>query len=72
MREAGTRRGNLGFVCAEGRSELMREIARLCILYEDLRLEIEELRVARVEPTNPKRATTFASRIFYAALSSPS
>ena len=40
-----TRFGNLGRVFKEGESELLNGIARLSILYEDLRLEIEELRL---------------------------
>jgi len=41
-----TRFGNLARVFKDGDSELLNGIARLSVLYEDLRLEIEELRVS--------------------------
>jgi hypothetical protein len=45
MPQSITRFGNLGQVFREGESELLNEVARVTILYEDLRLELGELRV---------------------------
>jgi hypothetical protein len=44
MAKSITRHGNLGFVFGEGNSVLLNAIARLCILYEDIRLELNQLR----------------------------
>jgi hypothetical protein len=51
--ESMTRFGNLGRAFDEGRSELPDGIARICILYEDLRIEIEELRIIPKECNEP-------------------
>ena len=64
MGEAVTRFGNLGVVFGEGRSELLREIARLCMLYEDLRLEIEELRVIHDRQGEPNEGDEFRVAYF--------
>jgi len=44
MAKSITRHGNLGAVFKEGNSVLLNGIARLCILYEDIRLELTQLR----------------------------
>lgn len=59
-----TRIGNLGSVFAEGRSELLREIARICILYEDLRLEIEEIRLIWDRKNKPEEGDDFRFTYF--------
>jgi hypothetical protein len=51
-----TRFGNLGRVFKEGESELLIGIARLSVLYEDLRLELEELRRVDTKPEEERTA----------------
>jgi hypothetical protein len=48
MVSSKTRFGNLGRAFKEGESELFNQIARICILYEDLRLELDELRLVQL------------------------
>jgi hypothetical protein len=63
-----TRVGNLGRVFKEGESELFNGIARLAVLYEDLRLEVGELwnlrrkRDETGEVTDHYRASYFLRR----------
>ena len=51
-----TRFGNLGRVFKDGESELLNGIARLSVLYEDLRLELEELRRVDAKPEEERTA----------------
>jgi len=51
-----TRFGNLGRVFKDGESDLLTGIARLAVLYEDLRLEIEELRRVDAKPEEERTA----------------
>lgn len=51
-----TRFGNLGRIFKEGESDLLNGIARLSVLYEDLRLELEELRIVQEKPEEERTA----------------
>jgi hypothetical protein len=51
-----TRFGNLGHVFKEGESELLIGIARLAVLFEDLRLEIDALRVVSDKPEEERNS----------------
>jgi hypothetical protein len=51
-----SRFGNLGHVFKEGESDLLNGIARLSVLYEDLRLELEELRIVQGKPEEERTA----------------
>ncbi len=61
---AVTRVGNLGQVFRDGQSELLVGIARLCVLYEDLRLELEELHIAD-EKREDERSSADQYRVMY-------
>jgi hypothetical protein len=51
-----TRFGNLGRVFKDGESELLVGIARLSVLYEDLRLELAELHEVNTKPEEERTA----------------
>ena len=59
-----TRFGNLGRVFKDGESDLLVGIARLSVLYEDLRLEIEELRIVQAKP-EAERTSADQYRVMY-------
>jgi hypothetical protein len=61
---AVTRVGNLGQVFRDGQSELLVGIARLCVLYEDLRLELEELHIVDEKPED-ERSSADQYRVMY-------
>jgi hypothetical protein len=59
-----TRFGNLGRVFKEGESEFLICIARLAVLYEDLRLELDALRVVQDKPEG-ERTNDDQYRVMY-------
>jgi len=59
-----TRFGNLGRVFGDGESEVLVGIARLSVLYEDLRLELEELRKVECKPEE-ERTSADQYRVMY-------
>lgn len=56
--------GNLGRVFRDGESELLVGIARLSVLYEDLRLEIDALRAVNAKPEE-ERTSADEYRVMY-------
>lgn len=61
---AVTRVGNLGKVFHDGESKVLVGIARLCVLYEDLRLEIDALRLVNEKPEDD-RTSSDQYRVMY-------
>jgi len=61
---AVTRVGNLEYVFRAGRSELLVGIARLCVLYEDLRLELDAFRLVNEKPEDD-RSSDDQYRVMY-------
>jgi hypothetical protein len=59
-----TRFGNLGRVFKEGESELLIGIARLSVLFEDLRLELDALRATQDKP-EAERTSDDQYRVMY-------
>jgi hypothetical protein len=59
-----TRFGNLGRVFKEGESELLIGIARLSVLFEDLRLELDALRAVQDKP-EAERTSDDQYRVMY-------
>lgn len=59
-----TRFGNLGRVFKEGESDLLIGIARLAVLYEDLRLELDALRAVQEKP-DEERTSDDQYRVMY-------
>ena len=59
-----TRVGNLGRVFRDGESALLVGIARLSVLYEDLRLEIDAIRLVHAKPED-ERTSADTYRVMY-------
>ena len=60
-----SRFGNLGRVFKDGESELLNSVARLSVLYEDLRLEIDELRRVHAKREETGQSESDPFRVMY-------